>query len=189
MSLEAFQSRIKDSIPRNLAEEFLLADRVHIFQDEQSYSCFRGSVSGLFDGCDHIAVVGSGNWRFSLNPNKGFREFGSHSDVDVAVISTNQFTVLWEEMRSRHRLHFYRLPESRRDQLRRDSENVYAGFISPMWIPNRDAVADYEFRRKLNRLSDVTVNYLRVKMLFFKNLTEAVDYYSRGFSLARRALK
>jgi len=132
-------------------------------------------------------VVGSGNWKFSLNPDKSFREFGEHSDIDVAVISKDLFDGFWEEMRFQHRAHFYRLPLEYRDRLRRNSENVYAGFISPNWIPNRNPTAAYEYKRNLDSLSDRHVRSLKVKMMFFKNFDEAADYYARGFRMAQRA--
>lgn len=134
----------------------------------------------------HVAVMGSGNWRYSLNPEKKFREFCSKSDVDVAIISNDRFNEYWEEMRTHHRKHFYALSSDEKSRLRRSGENVYSGFISPMWIPNRDRRKSYEYQRMLNALSDKAVQFLKVKMLFFKNEMEAVDYYARGFQIARK---
>ena len=133
----------------------------------------------------HVAVMGSGNWRYSLNPDKGFREFCKTSDVDVAIVSSELFTELWEEMRMHHRKHFYALSFNEKKRLRRSGENVYCGFISPTWIPNRDRQKSYEYQRMLNSLSDKAVQFLKVKMMFFKNEVEAVDYYARGFQIAK----
>ncbi len=87
-----------------------------------------------------------------------------------------------------HRRHFYALPHPERERVRRNGENVYSGFISPAWIPNRDRGRQYEYRRLLNSLSDKAVRFLRVKMLFFKNDNEAVDYYARGFWIAKKGI-
>jgi hypothetical protein len=92
-------------------------------------------------------------------------------------------------MRRNHRRHFYALPEDDRDRLRRNSENVYAGFISPEWIPRRAASLRHEFKRTLSALSDDCVHFLKVKMMFFKNIDEAVDYYARGFRRARKTIQ
>jgi hypothetical protein len=187
MSLKDFQERIRASTPPVLAGEYLLAPTAHVFESPESYSTFRGKVSALFGATETIAVVGSGNWKFSLNPEKSFRKFGQHSDIDVAVISRDLFNGFWEEMRFQHRAHFYQLPFDYRERLRRNSENVYAGFISPNWIPNRNPRTAYEYKRNLDSLSDRHVQFLKVKMMFFKNFDEATDYYARGFRMAQRA--
>jgi hypothetical protein len=38
----------------------------------------------------------------------------------------------------------------------------------------------------LDSLSDKTVRFLKVKLMFFKNEVEAVDYYARGFQIAKK---
>jgi hypothetical protein len=121
-----------------------------------------------------------------LNPDKNFREFGEHSDVDVAIVSSAQFHLLWEEMRLNHRRYYYALSEAQKLSLRRNSENVYGGFISPNWIPKRSLIQTYKYKQLLNTLSDKEVRFSKVKMLFFKNTDEAIDYYARGFRAARR---
>jgi hypothetical protein len=189
MTQEEFFGRIRSSPPDILAGEFFCADSAHIFPDQVAYNAFRERISSLISSIESVSVVGSGNWRYSLNPEKGFREFGEHSDVDVAIISSTQFRELWEEMRQSHRKHFYALSYSSKQWLRRNSENVYSGFISPDWIPNRSARRAFEYKQMLNLLSDHAVRFLKVKMMFFKNFEEMVDYYARGFRAARRTLQ
>ncbi|HEX4008188.1 MAG TPA: hypothetical protein VHX60_18585 [Acidobacteriaceae bacterium] len=188
MSIEAFLDQIRGSSTDDLAQRFLVADSVCVFPDDREYITFRTKVSGLLREVERVSIVGSANWRYSLNPGKKFQEFGDHSDIDVAIISTALFHRLWEEMRLHHRRHFYTLSLAERQQLRRSGENVYSGFISPKWIPNRDRARDYEYRRLLNALSDKSVRFLKVGMLFFKNETEAIDYYARGFRDAKKGL-
>lgn len=189
MTHEEFFERIRSLSAGALAREFLNAETAHIFADQATYKGFRQKVGTLFSATEYVAVVGSGNWRFSLNPDKNFREFGEHSDVDVAIVSAVQFHNLWGEMRQNHRQHYYALSFGNKAWLRRSSENVYAGFISPDWIPNRSAKRIYEYKQMLNTLSDQAVRFLKVKMMFFKNIDEAVDYYARGIRTARRAIQ
>ncbi|WP_027852828.1 hypothetical protein [Marinobacterium litorale] len=47
-----------------------------------------------------IVITGSGAFGVSLNPNKNFREFNRHSDIDVAVISDYFFTLSWRYLRN-----------------------------------------------------------------------------------------
>jgi hypothetical protein len=189
MNRQEFFERIRSSTPKVLAEEFLAAETAHAFPDPSTYKTFRDKIGGLVSAIESVAVVGSGNWRYSLNPEKAFREFGAHSDVDVAIVSSIQFRELWDEMRRNHRRHYYALSFEDRTRLRRNSENVYAGFISPGWIPNRNSKRTYEHKRTLNALSDKAVEFRKVRMMFFKNFDEAVDYYARGFGAARRTIQ
>jgi hypothetical protein len=188
MSKEEFLNRIRGGSPAVLAQEFLASDRVCLFTEDRQYTEFRTRVSGLIPAVEQVAIVGSGNWRYSLNPDKNFREFCAQSDVDVAIVSAARFHEFWEEMRMHHRKHFYALPQSERERVRRNGENVYSGFISPMWIPYRDRTKDYAYRRLVNSLSDRNVQFLKVKMLFFKSETEAIDYYARGFRAAKKGI-
>jgi hypothetical protein len=184
MSQDDFLRLISSSPPDLLARDFFYAETAHLFPDQAAYRAFRERVAAAIPSAEEVAVVGSGNWRYSLNPEKGFREFGDHSDVDVAVVSSLQFHELWEEMRENHRRHYYALSYSERQRIRRNAENVYGGFISPEWIPNRKARQIHAYKRTLNTLSDRDVRFLKVKMMFFKNVSEAIDYYARGFRKA-----
>jgi hypothetical protein len=107
----------------------------------------------------------------------------------VAVVSADLYQLHWDEMRRQHRDRFYLLSRDVRGQLRRNGENVYCGFITPTWIPHWDPMARLEYMKALNALSDESVGYRKVKMMFFKNIIETVDYYSRGFTNAKRELK
>lgn len=188
MTQGEFFNRIRSSAPEILAREFLYSDSAHVFTDHAAYSAFKDRVSALVSPAEFVAVVGSGNWKFSLNPRKGFREFGDHSDVDVAVVSSAKFSELWEEMRRNEKQNYYLLSLDDRESLRRNAVKVYSGFISPNWIPRRRAALIFDYKRMLNSLSDLSVRSLKVKMMFFKNFDETIDYYTRGFRIARKAI-
>jgi hypothetical protein len=188
MTKAEFQELIKAKAPNELAGTFLQAATVVLFASDEEYSEFRIDVGKAVKDCETVAVVGSGNWRFSLNPDKAFKEFDDASDVDVAIVSSAHYLRLWDEMRRIHRDKFYTLSVFERSRLRRNGENVYAGFVSPFWIPDAAAPLRFEYKKILNELSDGRVSYRPVKVLIFKNQAEAVDYYARGFVLARRAL-
>ncbi|MFC5863512.1 hypothetical protein ACFPT7_14495 [Acidicapsa dinghuensis] len=66
-----FLERIRFGEPNILAREYLMSDEAHAFSDIASYSLFRDKVQSLFQAVEHVAVVGSANWRYSLNPEKG----------------------------------------------------------------------------------------------------------------------
>jgi hypothetical protein len=189
MTRDEFFQKIENSKPEALAREFFYSENLRIFKKSEDYIQFRESIGKVITDIDFAAIVGSANWRFSLNPEKNFREFGSHSDVDVAIVSQKRFHSLWEQMRENHRRFYYALSFEDKGRLRRNSENVYAGFISPLWIVRWEPKERYHQKKLLDTLSDATVGFLPVKILYFKNPDEAIDYYSRGFVSARRSIR
>ena len=188
MDLESFCGLLRANSPDDLAKRFLLATSVAAFATSLDYQGFQERVRERIHSVDWVAIVGSGNWHFSLNPDKLFRPFGIYSDIDVAIVSSDRYNALWDEMRVLHRTRFYRLSFEEKKRLRRNGENVYSGFISPMWIPDRSPAAVLDHKRFLNALSDASVAYRAVNVMFFKNLVEAIDYYRRGFIIAKRRL-
>src|SRR5437764_281593 len=102
MTKADFLARVRDEAPRSLARELLLSEQIALFPDSARYSAFRERVAREIDDTEFVAVAGSGNWLYSMNPEKQFRPLNQTSDVDVAVVSPTMFHSLWEEMRRFH---------------------------------------------------------------------------------------
>jgi hypothetical protein len=171
-----------------LADRFLAAESVAAFADTAAYTRFKARVAECIEDTEQVILVGSGNWGYSLHPQKEFKSYDEKSDLDVAIVSEPQFVRTWEILREFHRRSWYLIPGEERQRLKRNGQNVYCGFVSPEWILDRRSTARYAFRRVLNRLSDHLVAYRPVKALYFRNHTEARDYYRRGFEWAQRAI-
>lgn len=45
-----------------------------------------------------IIITGSAGIGYSLNPNKGFKEFDDSSDIDVCIVSQHYFNIAWHEL-------------------------------------------------------------------------------------------
>lgn len=159
MTLEDFKARILASAPEELVAEFLNKAEVNVLPDAAAYLLFKALVQQHFPDSDAIFIVGSGNWGYSLNPEKIWTPFHGQSDVDVAVISQTLFERTWEELRIEHRTKWYAMRQYQRDQLRRNAENIYAGFACPKWIPDRGHPSAYAYRSALNKLSVKDVGY------------------------------
>jgi predicted nucleotidyltransferase len=186
--VEDFRQQLVSSEPGELAEKFLLSDIVYAFPTAPAYAGFRSQVRQLFPDAEEIFLVGSGNWRFSLNPVKFLIEFHGDSDIDVAVVSSVLFEKTWTCLRSVHRDRWYMFDAPLRERLRRNGENIYSGFACPAWIPERGHALAYEFKLNLDKLKSQELAYRPVKMLYFKNRIETIDYYKRGFMIARKEL-
>ncbi len=185
---EAFIEQIASSEPLDLASRYVLSDVVHAFPTITAYEQFRTKVRHYLPDAEFIAVAGSGNWRFSLNPRKLLTEFHLKSDIDVAVISTELYHTTWEYMRELHRRKWYSIDHQAREGLRRRGQDIYSGFACPTWLPVPGDPFVYRFKSILNKLSGPEVGYREVKMYYFKNEVEMLDYYRRGFTQAKKEI-
>lgn len=184
-----FLELVRTKQPHALADEFLRSAMVAAFSSEERYDQFKAEVTAHILNAEQVVVAGTANWTFSLSPDKNFKRYNSQSDVDTVVISEDHFMQTWEQLRVFHRQRYTYLSEDSRRRLRRNGENVYAGFVSPLWIPDNRNRFRWDHQRALNRLSNEAVGYRRVTMFFFRNWTEAVDYYKRGFQIAKGRLR
>lgn len=171
--------------PQDIVEEFLYREFVHAIPVKDDYETYLGEVEADYPNAELIAVMGSGNWCFSLNPDKNFRRFSEQSDIDLVIICEKKFHETWEELRKYHRNNYYLLDKYKKSKLKRNGENVYSGFISPRWIFDKASSVRFDYEIRTNKYSNKIVGYRKVNMMYFKNTTEAIDYYARGFRLAR----
>ncbi|WP_140637455.1 hypothetical protein [Methylibium rhizosphaerae] len=186
MTRDQFLSLIRTHQPDDLVARYLGAREVSAFATAAEYDGFKQRVVDAIGQDAEVCLVGSGNWGYSLNPEKGFKPFDMASDVDVAIVSADLFVQTWDQIRDYHRKSWYAIDYEQRQRLRRNGENIYSGFVSPAWIPERTSPTRFSFLRLLNRLSDESVAFRKVTALYFRNTTEVADYYRRGFILARQ---
>lgn len=186
MAIKDFLNKIKAASPSDLSFEYLHAKTIHAIPNVTEYGNFLALIKEDYPQSEHIAIMGSGNWRFSLNPHKLFREYAPESDIDIVIVCADSFKATWEELRNYHRANYSLVPRNQKLQLRRNGENVYSGFVSPKWIPGK---SDLKFKHSINgnKYANETIGFRSVNMMYFKNTKEAVDYYVRGFILARDA--
>ncbi len=189
MEKSRFLSNISTRSARDLATFYLANQECEAFDNAEHYQWFTGLVQNEVGGSPQVAVVGTGNWKYSLNPNKGFKLFDDKSDIDVAVISLEMFHLTWDALRRVHRDTWYALGKNAKEALLRNGENVYCGFVSPKWIPGPTNSFRYKHLSMLNRLSNKSPGGREVKMMFFKSKIEAIDYYRRGFERAKWSIK
>jgi hypothetical protein len=185
MSRDEFFDLIRSHGPDALVERFLASETVAAFQTPDAYGVFRNRIALELPFTESVYLVGSGNWGYSLNPDKGFKPFDTASDIDVAIVTPRLFEETWHLIREVHRSSWYLLDNLQRQRLLRNGQNIYSGFVSPKWLPDRSSPHRFRFIRLLNRLSDHAVAHRRVTALYFKDKTEVADYYRRGFSIAK----
>ncbi|MCG8669071.1 MAG: hypothetical protein MI867_06625, partial [Pseudomonadales bacterium] len=180
---------ILDANPVELSREWLFKEETSIFERKEDYSSYIELIRRDYPEVEEILIAGSGNWGFSLNPKKRFSPFGKSSDVDVVIISEAYFNDVWKELRTYHRKNYYLLRWEDKQALNRNGQNVYSGFVSPKWIPDRTSVTRFSYELNTNNYSNKDVSFRKVNMLFFKNKEETIDYYTRGFRIAKSELR
>ncbi|MDF3239618.1 hypothetical protein [Pseudomonas veronii] len=189
MEVEEFLNFLKSDSPSNIAEQLILRSGIYMFRDEDEYTGYKKQILVDHGNAHHISIVGSANWKFSLNPTKNLSIFSKKSDIDVAIICAQSYLDTWNEMRKFHRENFYALAHDARVSLRRHGEDVYSGFASPKWIPSIESKVRQRYEKLTNKYSDRQVGFRKVNMMYFRDMGEAVDYYVRGIRKANEQRK
>jgi hypothetical protein len=186
---EEIKTKAVASSPEIAILELLDQPQVAACTDESAYTSFKASVYAEFPDSQSAFIVGSGNWGFSMHPDKNFKLFNDTSDIDVGIIDPPFFSRIWEALRSYHRNFYYQIPSWQQTRLKRNGENIYSGFVSPKWIPELRNPIRIQHAVICNRLSNEFVKYKPVNLLIFKNIEDMIDYYRRGLEFLIRSTR
>lgn len=77
-----------------------------------------------------ICITGSSCIGFSINPNKGYKDFNEKSDIDIAIVSNHYFDLSWHYLRNMG-TDIYRLNSGQKESIK-DHVNrlIYWGTIA-----------------------------------------------------------
>lgn len=184
-----FKDLIVGTPPMELAKKWLDSESVHAFSDVDTYNNYLDLIRSDYPECENLSITGSGNWCYSLNPRKNFSKFHEKSDIDVSIISSRYFSQVWEEIRGYHRKNYYLIDKEEKDNLNRNGQNIYSGFVTPKWVPDRKSKTRFQYEINTNKYSNEIVGFRSVNMMFFRNEEEFLDYYIRGIRIAKSRLK
>lgn len=183
-------NEVKEIICQNSIQEalnfFLFRDSIAAFETPALYKLYISEIMQDFPKAELIIIGGSGNWGYSLNPKNMFRKFSDESDIDLIIISEEHFKETWEVIRRYHRDYFYKINQFIRNNLRRHGEDIYSGFVTPKWLPDKTAKHYVDYLEITNKHSNKLVNYRKVNLMYFKNKFELLDYYTRSFLKVRK---
>lgn len=186
---DQFFSDIKDQDPDSLLEKWFSDGPLpHAFDTRSSLQCFIDQIDSDWVDTEHVWLGGTSAWRYSLNPRNSFSEFSDSSDIDVVNISNAHFVETWDRIRDYHRINWYSVDSAAQKRLRRNGENIYSGFVSPRWIPDKSDELRFFFVTRLETYSTSDIEFRDVNMYFFRNFDEVKDYYRRGIQLAKRRI-
>lgn len=97
MDVEIFKSDLKNLDSIQMYRKFVLNESCCILNSDQHYQ-LRDSLSNKFKvEFTDVVVVGSTKLGFSIKKEKMYVAFGETSDIDVAIVSTSLFEMIWRE--------------------------------------------------------------------------------------------
>lgn len=95
--LDDFKADLQSFSDVQIVRKYILNGGCHALTDNQHYQ-LKERISEHFGiQFNDVIVVGSGKLGFSIKPSKRYQTFGEESDIDVAVVSTDLFTKIWED--------------------------------------------------------------------------------------------
>ena len=140
-----------------------------------AYQLLRKHLAGRLSVAENdIVVVGSGKTGFSLSPDNFGRGFSPRSDVDVLIVSSQLFDVIWKAIIEWHYpFRFSALGETDLRWSSRRRWNVYWGWFYPSGIPFRGV----SFPGVLRPIRDISTTWFNA----FRSLSTYKEFASRNY--------
>lgn len=95
--LEDFKADLNSLTAIQIVRKHILIGGCFALSDEQHYQLKEAVCEHFKIEFNNVFLVGSGKLGFSVKAEKRFQAFSDESDIDIAVISTELFTKVWEE--------------------------------------------------------------------------------------------
>ena len=143
--IQNFQADLGE-IPDNIVVQKHITFGDSYILDGDQYFELKHSISEKFRiHPSQVILVGSGKLGFSIAPKKRFRHFGDHSDIDVAIVSSELFQAIWEEVFEYWNVRRYWERHSR------FKDYLFRGWLRPDLIPTsiESLYEWFDFFRKL----------------------------------------
>jgi hypothetical protein len=158
--------------------------------DRASYVEWRSELAEAIHVDAHgIVMVGSAAYGVSLGPGRNFAAFGSHSDVDVGVVSQHHFELAWRFFRNLGTAARLRLPKKVQISfLEHAPRDVYFGVIATeRFLPHLPFGPEWARTLAVMSARDPTKDR-NVKVRLYRDVESLRAYQVRSLGLARRSL-
>lgn len=165
--------------PADFVDQYLFAAPPYAFRSApQEHDDFREELAARLGlPADDAILVGSGRLGFSLNPDHLLRSFGTASDLDVVLLSSEIFDRTWTELIEKESDISLASEEERR-LLKRTKQNFFRGYLRPDHLPLSIALATDWFPKLASRFTSEVASSHEVKGWLFKSRTHARKLYS-----------
>lgn len=125
----------------------------------------------------NIEIVGSGKLGISLNSDRLGKQYDTHSDIDIAVVSSELFDVAWFELTKLESI-TYKLTDKDRNFLIECSGSISKGFISPDKLPQISNFSRNWWKIFSGLSNKDKYEYKKIRGRLFKDWWFAEKYYS-----------
>lgn len=125
----------------------------------------------------NIEIVGSGKLGISLNRDRFGKQFDAHSNIDIAVVSSELFDIAWFELMKLESI-TYKLTEIDRGFLKECSDSISKGFISPDKLPQISNFSQNWWKIFLELSNKDEYECKKIRGRLFKDWWFAEKYYS-----------
>lgn len=95
--IEEFKADLKTLSALQVVRKHVFTGGCYALSEDQHYRLKESVCEHFGIEFNNVVLVGSGKLGFSIKAEKRFQTFGDESDIDIAVISPELFTKVWEE--------------------------------------------------------------------------------------------
>lgn len=95
--LDEFKADLSNLTAIQIVRKHILTGGCYALSDDLHYQLKERVCDHFKIEFNNVVLVGSGKLGFSIKSEKRFQTFGDDSDIDIAVISSDLFTKVWEE--------------------------------------------------------------------------------------------
>lgn len=95
--LDDFKTDLKSRTALQIVRKHIFNGGCFALTDEMHYQLKECVCEHFNIEFNNVVLVGSGKLGFSIKAEKRFQTFGDDSDIDIAVISSDLFTKIWQE--------------------------------------------------------------------------------------------
>ena len=178
-----------DPPERFVTEEFFGAVPYVFGRDNKANEAFHSELAAkLAVTSADIRLVGSARLGFSLNRDHLLRRFGTSSDLDIVIVSSQRFDETWDELADLASTTALS-DEAEKRRLKKTREFLPDGYFRPDFVPLASRLAKDWFPRLAGPFETPEARIHPVKGWLFKSWRHAHRCYARYLARVQPDLK
>lgn len=189
-----FEKLLIENSPSELSNTFVFSGTPWLFASDSEYKpiCdydrFREIVanSSKVETGD-VFLTGSSIFGRSTNPRRDRfnRAFGSHSDIDVVIISQKEYGAIWRQL---YKAYYSGYPKI----LKFNGANIFRGFVTEPETDYKSTILTDLIKRMNDMKRELKIKAgisLEVRYRIYRTVSDAREYQIYGFEKCRRLLR
>ena len=184
---------ILENSPMNFCRFHLFDQDVYLFENSEelgvrgTYHEFKCEIGNTLNTSpNNVAIVGSGKFGYSMNPTKDiFKDFNSHSDLDVVIACPETFEKTWKQLRKS----FY---SNQSDVRKNHANDIFSKFLV---VNDKMEYRSTHMRETISLLQEMKKNVSRlcrikraINYRIYSNWLDVEDYHEFSVGILKTAL-